>query len=600
MSIGRKISILLVLMLAAALLLGALLCFMPSATAEKVAPVLLSADTVFAVSPTHLAYTSGSSLSVVDLSYNKDPFTLPNAFDGTAADIAITSDKIAVLSYSANDTRILTTFSYDKDSGVIESGSTALPNGFSQEALNDSIMLGVFDNAFIIVARTRIFNTASAAFTYSALTENPDNAVYYDSMTGFCLLSGDSFGDNDLLFAKGETLYRYSVGGSGYDTPIDPNGVLDMPSSSYGMAKFKDTILISVENGVGRYDVEENSFSLLPGISYSSAIEVQGDHLYAFDKASLAIKRYTVSESGFTYNKCYDAEEYLAPQTHDIVLPLQAADGGEVVLYRSPRDLEITARAQGGVIALTRVEYDDGANKYAYYYCVTQAGEYGYVPESAGTLAQLSPLSYSAAQPLHAAAQTPVYALPFEQSGVIALLSADENGSVLLKKSADGEALHVLLSAAGTLSAGGNTWCKVYMAAGEEVLTGYADARLISPYTAFSPAGVNDFCRTNAGRAGVYVSLYSQPDEKAEVVAELPDNTELMLVSAYDENSLWTCVYYEDSVAYVLTENITVNTLTAVQITLIVVLCVLAVLGVTLAVVIGIKRKKKREQNEET
>lgn len=73
-----------------------------------------------------------------------------------------------------------------------------------------------------------------------------------------------------------------------------------------------------------------------------------------------------------------------------------------------------------------------------------------------------------------------------------------------------------------------------------------------------------------------------------------------MLVSAYDENSLWTCVYYEDSVAYVLTENITVNTLTAVQITLIVVLCVLAVLGVTLAVVIGIKRKKKREQNEET
>lgn len=590
MSIGRKISILLVLMLAAALLLGALLCFMPSAAAEKVAPVLLSSDTVFAVSPTHLAYTSGSSLSVVDLSYNKDPFTLPNAFDGTAADIAITSDKIAVLSRSENTFELLI-FPYGEN-GI----SSPAKSELSSSVLAQSVCLNTDGEDFLLLTEEWLYNVSQGADSGSHRVTASDTTTYAGSAA---FIYADT-----VYFAKGDALYYYD-GGAADGNIIKTLLSASLPSDICGIALHDNRLLVSSDNGVYISDKalaagQTLSLKKLPGISYSSAIEVQGDHLYAFDKASLAIKRYTVSESGFTYNKCYDAEEYLAPQTHDIVLPLQAADGGEVVLYRSPRDLEITARAQGGVIALTRVEYDDGANKYAYYYCVTQAGEYGYVPESAGTLAQLSPLSYSAAQPLHAAAQTPVYALPFEQSGVIALLSADENGSVLLKKSADGEALHVLLSAAGTLSAGGNTWCKVYMAAGEEVLTGYADARLISPYTAFSPAGVNDFCRTNAGRAGVYVSLYSQPDEKAEVVAELPDNTELMLVSAYDENSLWTCVYYEDSVAYVLTENITVNTLTAVQITLIVVLCVLAVLGVTLAVVIGIKRKKKREQNEET
>ena len=42
------------------------------------------------------------------------------------------------------------------------------------------------------------------------------------------------------------------------------------------------------------------------------------------------------------------------------------------------------------------------------------------------------------------------------------------------------------------------------------------------------------------------------------------------------------------------------NALTTVQITLIVVLCVLAALGVMLGVVIYIKRKKKREYNEES
>ena len=147
---------------------------------------------------------------------------------------------------------------------------------------------------------------------------------------------------------------------------------------------------------------------------------------------------------------------------------------------------------------------------------------------------------------------------------------------------------------------GSTSWARVYLSHGDEVDIGYVDARLVCPYVAYSPAGVDDFCLTDSKRAGVYVALYAQPDETSEVLGELPDGSELRLVSAFDEESLWTCVYYGDTMAYVLTENLTVSALTTVQITLIIVLCVLAVLGAALAIVITIKRKKKRDSNEET
>lgn len=333
-------------------------------------------------------------------------------------------------------------------------------------------------------------------------------------------------------------------------------------------------------------------------MSYASAIDIEGDYLYAFDKAALAIKRYTVTDNALVYNKCYDAEEYLAPTDFDIVRVLQPAEGESLTVYRSPRDLEVVAQAGGGIIALTLVSYDGGDGETSYYYCVTQDGEYGYVPAEQAALTDLADPGYTAAQPLHGITRTPVYNFPYEASGELCTLSTDESGSVIMTRGE--ESLHVLLTATGLLQAEGNTWCKVLISAGDESLTGYMDARLVCPYVSYSPAGVQNYCKIDSGRAGVYIKLFTQPDENSEVVAELPDNTELMLASPYDENSEWTCVFYGDTTAYVRTESVTTSALTTVQITLIVVLCVLAALGVALGVTIYIRRKKKREYNEES
>lgn len=597
MSIGRKISFLLTAVCALALLLCALFFCAPLAAAENPAPVLLSSDTLFAVSPTHLAYTSGSSLSIVDLSYNKDPFTLENAFEGEAKDLKMTSDRIAVLSQSG-DKNILTVLSYDKDAGVIDPSATFPAD--ETALLSAAVCLGVLNDEFLLMSQKCVYNIDAKLMYYVPLVIDSSigvTEVDYDGASCFYIPEDAAFGAGNMLFAKGAELYLFDTSRTDYTTVRK----LTAPSTIYGMTPLSQGLLaVSCADGIYAYDAEKNSLSKLPGVLYPSKIDSEGGFLYAFDSSALSIKRYTITDGALIYNKCYDAEEYNAPEARDIVLPAAAKEGDELVLYRSPRDLEVVARVKGSVLALTRVVYDDGGVLYPYYYCVTESGEYGYVPEDDAALRELISPEFTAAQPLHGTGETPVYAFPVKSSAIEAYLSTDSSGAVLSLTPGSEEKERVVLSVSGLLEVGSTSWARVYLSHGDEVGIGYVDARLVCPYVAYSPAGVDDFCLTDSKRAGVYVALYAQPDETSEVLGELPDGSELRLVSAFDEESLWTCVYYGDTMAYVLTENLTVSALTTVQITLIIVLCVLAVLGAALAIVITIKRKKKRDSNEET
>lgn len=597
MSIGRKISFLLTAVCALALLLSALFFCAPLAAAENPAPVLLSSDTLFAVSPTHLAYTSGNSLSIVDLSYNEDPFTLENAFEGEAKDLKITSDRIAVLSQSG-EKNILTVLSYDKDAGVIDPSATFPAD--ETALLSAAVCLGVLNEEFLLMSQKCVYNIDAKLMYYVPLVIDSSigvTEVDYDGASCFYIPEDAAFGAGNMLFAKEAELYLYDTSRTDYTTVRK----LTAPSTIYGMTPLSPGLLaVSCADGIYAYDAEKNSLSKLPGVLYPSKIDSEGGFLYAFDSSALSIKRYTITGGALIYNKCYDAEEYNAPEARDIILPAAAKEGDELVLYRSPRDLEVVARVKGSVLALTRVVYDDGGVLYPYYYCVTENGEYGYVPEGDAALRELTSPEFTAAQPLHGKGETPVYTFPVKSSAIEAYLSTDSSGAVLSLTPGSEEKERVVLSVSGLLEVGSTSWARVYLSHGDEVGIGYVDARLVCPYVAYSPAGVDDFCLTDSKRAGVYVALYAQPDETSEVLGELPDGSELRLVSAFDEESLWTCVYYGDTMAYVLTENLTVSALTTVQITLIIVLCVLAVLGAALAIVITIKRKKKRDSNEET
>ena len=556
MTIGRKICGLIVIAVALCLFICAAFLFAPAADAEN-----------FAVSATHIAYTSGNTLSIVDISYSSDPRTVTSAFEGEAVDIEITSNKIAVLSRTDSSCKLLI-FPYDEN-GISEPVSASV----SSSVLASSVCLSTDGEDILLLTNEWLYNISTGADNGSHRVTAGDTTTYADS-TAFVFT-------DTVYFSKDSGVYFYD-GGAADNNAVKSLFSPSLLSSVRGLAVSDGLLYLSAENGVfvtkeplSAKPNDSISIIKLSGMSYASAIDIEGEYLYAFDKDALAIKRYTITSDNLVYNKCYDAEK-----------------------YRSPRDLEVVAQVTGGIIALKQVSYDGGDGAASYYYCVTQDGEYGYVPSSASKLSEPQNPGYTAAQPLHGITQTPVYNFPYKASGELCTLSTDESGGVVMTKGE--ESAHVLLVAEGILTAGGESWCKVLIGVNDETLTGYMDARLVCPYVSYSPAGVHDHCKINSGRAGVYVKLFTQPDENSQVTAELPDNTELMLASPYDENSAWTCVFYGDSTAYVLTENITMNALTTVQITLIVVLCVLAALGVMLGVVIYIKRKKKREYNEES
>lgn len=590
MTIGRKICGLIVIAVALCLFICAAFLFAPAADAENPAPVTLTQDSVFAVSATHIAYTSGNTLSIVDISYSSDPRTVTSAFEGEAVDIEITSNKIAVLSQVSGEKKLFV-FSYSDD-GI---GDIVQTQDLS-DALQNAVMLTSYKDDLILVTSSYlrfITGTDTALHYISRNEQDPEGSrVLYNGALG--VYFAGTFDADNMLLLKTDGLYTFDT-----SEKIAPSlSPIAVPESACGMSDGESGLFVSTAGGVYSYDITSNNFVKLSGMSYASAIDIEGEYLYAFDKDALAIKRYTITSDNLVYNKCYDAEKYLAPTQFDLVQTLLPLEGDVITLYRSPRDLEVVAQVTGGIIALKQVSYDGGDGAASYYYCVTQNGEYGYVPSSASKLSEPQNPGYTAAQPLHGITQTPVYNFPYKASGKLCTLSTNESGGVVMTKGE--ESAHVLLVAEGILNAGGESWCKVLISVNDETLTGYMDARLICPYVSYSPAGVHDHCKINSGRAGVYVKLFTQPDENSQVAAELPDNTELMLASPYDENSAWTCVFYGDSTAYVLTKNITMNALTTVQITLIVVLCVLAALGVMLGVVIYIKRKKKREYNEES
>ena len=590
MTIGRKICGIIVIAVALCLFICAAFLFAPAADAENPAPVTLTQDSVFAVSATHIAYTSDNTLSIVDISYSSDPRTVTSAFEGEAVDIEITSNKIAVLSRTDNSCKLLI-FPYDEN-GISEPVSASV----SSSVLASSVCLSTDGEDILLLTHEWLYNISTGADNGSHRVTAGDTTTYADS-TAFVFT-------DTVYFSKDSGVYFYD-GGAADNNAVKSLFSPSLLSSVRGLAVSDGLLYLSAENGVfvtkeplSAKPNDSISIVKLSGMSYASAIDIEGEYLYAFDKDALAIKRYTITSDNLVYNKCYDAEKYLAPTQFDLVQTLLPLEGDVITLYRSPRDLEVVAQVTGGIIALKQVSYDGGDGAASYYYCVTQDGEYGYVPSSASKLSEPQNPGYTAAQPLHGITQTPVYNFPYKASGELCTLSTDESGGVVMTKGE--ESAHVLLVAEGILTAGGESWCKVLIGVNDETLTGYMDARLICPYVSYSPAGVHDHCKINSGRAGVYVKLFTQPDENSQVAAELPDNTELMLASPYDENSAWTCVFYGDSTAYVLTENITMNALTTVQITLIAVLCVLAALGVMLGVVIYIKRKKKREYNEES
>ncbi|MDE6550604.1 MAG: hypothetical protein K2M44_03815 [Clostridia bacterium] len=589
MTRAREKEFIIISILIIAAVLASVFCFAAVSPLSAIGtdPVILAPDSKFAVGGDYVAYTCEGSLSIIDMSYNYSPITKRDAYVGEVLSIAMSADNIALLTQK-DGVRKVTVFPYSADGigdGVNETFNSgdeyATKEGLKQLYYKDSLLCGL--------ARSEAVNQDG----YKRFNKKDD---VYVGASDF-ILSLDS---ETLHFASGR--YIKSADNISYNEIVNYNST-PFPTDVKQIFLIDGVMTVNTQDGI-YYESEGGSFVKITDEVYTyvtgGQAEYSDGYIYIFDAQLCSIKRYTVikDEDGYKlkYNKSYDTERYAHPTEFTMMAGIAAISEAGVTLYRSPRDLEVVDT--GVIYAFALQDTQDG-----YYYCVNDKGARGYAEKSAVRVLNKSEVGYEYGQPLHTLIDTPVYAYPYDGAPIIANMRPDSSGAVICKLP-DGSEIYnsALIMKDNVAEDGGKPiWDRysVVIKTNDGEISGYVDSRAVCPYTSYIPPSTNKSCRVDAKRAGIKIKMYSAPDEKAECIFELSDNTELMLADGYSEGSEWTAVIYKDKKGYVKTENIIVSGLTQLRIILIVVLCVLGAAIASISAVLAIKRKKRKEGHEE-
>ena len=320
--------------------------------------------------------------------------------------------------------------------------------------------------------------------------------------------------------------------------------------------------------------------------------EGRTSYLLVQNRAENSVVQYSIDgDGGLKYYSVFDNVVYVAPSEYPIMTVGKASAATQG--YFSPKNLKPVASLGEGdnVLVLAEVPAEDGSTE-GYYYIRTSAdadGEMCYVRKSALTLLERGEGwkhgTYAAST--HGGLRVLQY--PFDGAAVVATVGPKDA---------------LVVSGDIGRSAEGWNWVKVsLMTADGTVVDGYTTEEDLGPYGPYELPSFGVDAIVNADKLGETVNVYSLPEERDELVIDTLTDGEVVRLAADGLNvdEEWTLIGYEteDGTAmsgYVKTAYLSEGGLTTLQITLIVVACIVAVL--TVAIVIIIAKKRKRERYE--
>lgn len=112
-------------------------------------------------------------------------------------------------------------------------------------------------------------------------------------------------------------------------------------------------------------------------------------------------------------------------------------------------------------------------------------------------------------------------------------------------------------------------WYKVsYMNASGAVYEGYVRITDVQTKEDTQPPKLKKYYKVRAEKVGVKVSMYKDSNETSQILFDdIKDGTEVLVYqSAFDKDSLFTCVYYNDTIGFIKTANLIPSGLTVNQI----------------------------------
>lgn len=564
---------------------ASIFCAAPTAAAETNAEIKIAPDetSLYAAYDGHVAYTTKDG--VLHLSTLSGSYSRPEAFVGTALSVAMTSNRIFLLS-DMNGTKTISAFDYVTNGiGAKEDAFDAL--GISQEQYSNllpfSDTLTVTDEDLIVTMGN--FRTGahfvrlslsdnSSSFRISNVSSSIDNVAAFDSKEFWYIstknlfyFSGELYSDPFQIAADRTWLSVAALDGAIYASAAD------------GIYRVDGTAVVKISDVVADGDIRPYSEG---GTSY----------LLVQNRAENSVVQYSIDgDGGLKYYSVFDNVVYVAPSEYPIMTVGKASAATQG--YFSPKNLKPVASLGEGdnVLVLAEVPAEDGSAE-GYYYIRTSAdadGEMCYVRKSALTLLERGEGwkhgTYAAST--HGGLRVLQY--PFDGAAVVATVGPKDA---------------LVVSGDIGRSAEGWNWVKVsLMTADGTVVDGYTTEEDLGPYGPYELPSFGVDAIVNADKLGETVNVYSLPEERDELVIDTLTDGEVVRLAADGLNvdEEWTLIGYEteDGTAmsgYVKTAYLSEGGLTTLQITLIVVACIVAVL--TVAIVIIIAKKRKRERYE--
>lgn len=561
-----------------------LFCAAPATVAETSAEIKIAPDetSIYAAYDGHVVYTTKDG--VLHLSTLSGSYSRPEAFVGTALSVAMTSNRIFLLS-DMNGTKTISAFDYVTNGiGAKEDAFDAL--GISQEQYSNllpfSDTLTVTDEDLIVTMGN--FRTGahfvrlslsdnSSSFRISNVSSSIDNVAAFDSKEFWYIstknlfyFSGELYSDPVQIAADRTWLSVAALGGEIYAAAAD------------GIYNVNGTTVVKVSDVVADGDIRPYS-------------EGDTSYLLVQNRAENSVVQYSIDGDRLKYYSVFDNVVYAAPTEYPIMTVGKASAPAQG--YFSPKNLKPVASLDEGdnVLVLAEVPAEDGSAE-GYYYIRTSAdaeGEMCYVRKSALTLFERGEGwkhgTYAAST--HSGLRVLQY--PFDGAAVVATVGPKDA---------------LVVSGDIGRSAEGWNWVKVsLMTADGTVVDGYTTEEDLGPYGPYEMPSFGVDAIVNADKLGEAVNVYSLPEERAELVIDTLSDGEVVRLAqgGLNVDDEWTLIGYETEdgtsmSGYVKTAYLSEGGMTTLQITLIVVACIVAVL--TVAIVIIIAKKRKRERYE--
>ncbi len=548
------------------------------ANAENTSLVVdLNADSYFDAYADIFTYTYGTSLYIAK---DNTISSYPNAFAGSCVGLVMNRNNILLL---AKNGTTYSLYYFDYDEHGIKSAQSRL---------------GALKNTTETISKITKDNLGNFYFLRNFSTETNQLKVFAENAESISALErvdsiAASYQVQDYLYYPSSSYIYAIIGGEIYRAykgddivPSSSNEFTKITSitGATRMIYFDGDIIVNTTSGMYKINVASLESAKLTddyasGNIATSSIDL---NMYIFAHKGSSIYQYAYDGTSCTYFNKFDNSEYVHPTTFDLVYVAKLTSN-EADLYSSPRNMQITSTLSLNdyFLVLTQITYEDSNS--TFYYVTKQDGTKGYLKAQSATFTKIDPNTDAKSLAIGLYAQglfpeTTVYKYPYADAEALTTIVGYGELIVVDNVAQEGDK---------------QVWnyYKISYVSNGEILTGYVKITDVSPYTRLTAPTVLKSVKISADSIGSLVYLYALPTEESTQVAALTDGEELNLAEEFNKNAKWTKVIYKDTYAYVLTSQISQKGLTALQITLIVISCVIVAASIVMIIVMKKKRK---------